>query len=95
MIEMGSGKEVSNALDEIPDVKEAYQIQGIQKRGRYNLIIRIEAETLKELDDVINIRIKDIRKIRSTQSLLILIPLPTSGPLSIREGFVGYPKNKL
>ena len=93
-IETGSEKEVLNALDEIPDVKEAYQIHGIQKRSRYNFIIRVEAETLKELDDLINSRIKDIRKIRSTLSLLILIPLPTSGPLSIREGFVGYQKNR-
>ncbi len=65
-VEMGSGKEVLNVLDEIPDVKKAYQLHGV-----YDFIIYVEAETLQELKDLIN-RIRDIGKIRSTLSLICI-----------------------
>ena len=65
-VEMGYGKEVSNTLDEIPDVKETYQLHGV-----YDFIIYVEAETLQELKDSIN-RIRDIGKIRSTLSLICI-----------------------
>jgi len=65
-VEMGSGKEVSNTLDEIPDVKETYQLHGV-----YDFIIYVEAETLQELKDLIN-RVRDIGKIRSTLSLICI-----------------------
>lgn len=63
-VEIDSGKEVLNALEEIPDVKEGHRLYGV-----YDLIIRVEAETMQELKDSIN-RIRDIGKIRSTLSLL-------------------------
>ncbi len=66
MIEMGSGKVVLNALDEMPDVKEAYQLYAV-----YDFIIRVEAETMQELKDLIN-RIRGIGKIRSTLSLICI-----------------------
>ena len=65
-VEIESGKEVLNLLEEMPDVKEAYQIYGV-----YDLIIRVEAETRQELRDLIN-RIKVIGKIRSTLSMICL-----------------------
>ena len=65
-VEMGSGKEVLNTLDEIPNVKEAYQLHGV-----YDFIIYVEAETLQELKDLIS-RIRDIGKIRSTLSLICI-----------------------
>ena len=66
-VEIESGKEVLNALDEIPDVKEVHQLYGV-----YDFIIYIEAETLQELKDLINDRIRGIRKIRSTLSLICI-----------------------
>ena len=66
-VEVGSEREVLNALDEIPDVKEAYQIHGL-----YDLIICVEAETLQEFKDVIYKRIKNIDKIRSTLTMICI-----------------------
>ena len=63
-VEMGSGKEVLNALDEIPDVKEAHKLYGV-----YDFIIHIEAETPQELKDLID-RIRHIREIRSAMPLI-------------------------
>ncbi|GAH27322.1 unnamed protein product [marine sediment metagenome] len=66
-VEVGSEREVLNALDEIPDIKESYQIHGI-----YDIIIRVEAETLQEFKDVVYKRIKNIDKIRSTLTMICL-----------------------
>ena len=65
-VEIGSEKEVLNALDEIPGVKEAHQLYGV-----YDFIIRIEVETPQEFKDLIN-RIRGIGKIRSTLSLICI-----------------------
>ncbi len=65
-VEIDSEKEVLNALDGIPGVKEAHQIYGV-----YDFIIRVEAETMQELKDSIN-GIRGIGKIRSTLSLLCI-----------------------
>ena len=65
-VEIESGKEVLNALDEITDVKEVHQRHGV-----YDFIIYIEAETLQELKDLIN-RIRDIGKIRSTLTMICI-----------------------
>lgn len=67
MTEKRFGKEVLNALDEIPDVKKTYQLHGV-----YDFIIYVEAETLQELKDLIANRIRTIRKIRSTISLVCI-----------------------
>ena len=64
-VELESGKEVLEFLKEIPEVKEVYQIYFV-----YDLIIRVEAETMQELKDVIEERIKGIRKIRTTLTLI-------------------------
>ena len=63
-VELGSEREVLNALEEIPEVKEAYQIYAV-----YDLIIHIEADTSKKLKGLMN-RIRDIEKIRSTMTLI-------------------------
>jgi DNA-binding Lrp family transcriptional regulator len=65
-VDIGAGKEVLTLLEEMPDVKEVYQIYGL-----YDFIIQVEAETRQELKDLIN-RIKGIGKIRSTMSMICL-----------------------
>lgn len=63
-VEIDSEREVLNALEDIPEVKEAHQIYAV-----YDLIIHIEADTSKKLKGLIN-RIRDIEKIRSTMALI-------------------------
>jgi DNA-binding Lrp family transcriptional regulator len=62
--EVGSGREVRDSLKEIPEVKEVYEIYGV-----YDLIICVEAETLKELKGLLN-RIRAVGKIRATMPLV-------------------------
>ena len=65
-VEMGSESEVRDYLKEIPNVKEVYKIYGV-----YDLIIYVEAETLKKLKGLMN-RIRDIGKIRATLPLVCI-----------------------
>jgi len=85
VVEMWSEKEVLNALDEIPDVKEAYQIHGMQSHGVYDLIIRVEAETIQELKDLINKRIRNIKKIGS----MLLLTCIKEGDIQVGIGKKG------
>jgi len=64
--EIDSEREVLDSLKDIPEVKEAYQIYAV-----YDLIICVEAETLKKLKGLMN-RIRDIGKIRSTLALICI-----------------------
>lgn len=61
--------EILNTLEEIPEVVEAHQIYGI-----YDIIIRIEAETIRELKDVLLQRIRRLDKVRSTLTMICLHP---------------------
>jgi len=63
-VEIESEREMLKSLKEIPEVKEAYQIYAV-----YDLIIHIEAKTMKNLKALIN-RIRDIEKVRSTLTLI-------------------------
>ncbi len=63
---MGSESEVRNSLKEIPNVKEVHEIYGV-----YDLIIYVEAETLKKLKGLLN-RIRDVGKIRATLPLVCI-----------------------
>jgi len=66
-IEIDSKREVLDSLKEIPEVKEAYPLYGV-----YDLIVLVEAETLEEIKDMINNRIRIIGKIRSTLSMICI-----------------------
>ena len=65
-VEIDARREVLESLKEIPEVKEAHRLYGV-----YDFIIRVEAETVQDLKDLIN-RIRGIEKIRSTMPLICL-----------------------
>jgi len=71
-VELGSERDVLNALEEIPEVKEAHQIHGMQSHCVYDLIIRVEAETPQEIKDLVEKRTRGIGKIRSILSLICI-----------------------
>ena len=64
-VEMDAGRDVLESLKEMPEVKEAYQLYGV-----YDFIIRVEAETMQELKDLIDNRIGGIGKIRSALTMI-------------------------
>lgn len=61
---MGSNSQVLNEVKVIPEIKEIYTILGV-----YDFILRVQANSLKELKDVVS----HIRRNRGVRSLLSLI----------------------
>ena len=63
--EMGAENEVLNTLKKISDVKEAYVVYGV-----YDIVAKVEAETMDRLRDVITWNIRRLDKVRSTLTMM-------------------------
>lgn len=61
----GKERETLEKLKEIPEVKEAYVVY-----GEYDLLLKVEAETLKALDDVIMGKIRRLPEVQLTSTLI-------------------------
>ena len=64
-IEIDSNERIIQALKTIPEVKEAYQLYGV-----YDIIARVESDTMLNLKDAIN-RIRQLEKVRSTLTMIV------------------------
>lgn len=65
--ELGAETEVLNGLKMIDEVKETHLIYGV-----YDIIARIEADTMEELRKVIGWKIRRLTKVRSTITMVCL-----------------------
>ena len=65
--DMGSETEVSKALEEIGEVKEIYGVYGV-----YDLVVRVEAESMQQLKDVISSKIRRLKSVRSTLTMIVV-----------------------
>lgn len=63
--EMGSETEVLNVLHKIGNIKEAYVVYGI-----YDIIARVEADTMDQIKDIITWKIRQLNKVRSTLTMM-------------------------
>jgi len=65
--EIGSGRELLKELRKIENIKEAYGIFGI-----YDIIVKIEAETMEKLKEIVAWKIRRLNNIRSTLTLMVM-----------------------
>ena len=65
--ETGYEAEVMKELKKIPGIQTAYQLYGV-----YDIIIKIEAENLTELKEIVSLRIRKLEKIRTSLTLICL-----------------------
>ena len=63
---LGSEEEVVKELKKLPNVKEVYVVYGV-----YDLIVKVEAESLDKLKEYIFSRIRQMDKIRSTLTMIV------------------------
>lgn len=63
--EMGSENEVLKALNKLNDVKEAYVVYGV-----YDIIIKVESDTMEKLKSMITWNIRRLNKVRSTLTMM-------------------------
>jgi DNA-binding Lrp family transcriptional regulator len=65
--ELGATEDVLNRLHRIPNVKDAYMVYGV-----YDIIARIEAESMAQLQSTISTQIRVIDNIRSTLTTIVM-----------------------
>jgi DNA-binding Lrp family transcriptional regulator len=65
--EIGSESELVEELKKMPYVKEAYLVYGV-----YDIIARIEAETMDKLKEIVTWKIRKLNKVRSTLTMIVM-----------------------
>lgn len=65
--DVGSENEVLDALKAIQEVMEAHMVYGV-----YDIIARVETETMEEIKNVVSWQIRRLDKVRSTITTLCL-----------------------
>ena len=63
--EVGDEGGVLEEVRGIPEVKEAYLIHGV-----YDIIVRVEADTIQGINDVVLSKIRSINKVRSILTMV-------------------------
>ncbi|MCD6301569.1 MAG: Lrp/AsnC ligand binding domain-containing protein [Staphylothermus sp.] len=65
--DIGAESRVMEELMKIPEIKEAYIVYGI-----YDIIVKIEADSLEKIREVITNRIRKLPDIRTTSTMVIV-----------------------
>lgn len=65
--EIGTMEDVLKAVKEFEDVKEAHTVYGV-----YDLIVKVEAETMEKLKNVITGKLRRISNVRSTLTMIVI-----------------------
>lgn len=66
-VESGADTEVLQAIKKISNVKEAYQVYGV-----YDIVAKVEADSMDKLKDIVTNRIRRLDKVRSTLTTIVM-----------------------
>lgn len=66
-VESGSEDAVLKQLKSLNNVEEAYVSYGV-----YDLVVRIKADTMEQLKDAVTHKIRTIKQVRSTLTLIMM-----------------------
>lgn len=64
--ELGKEEELLKELRSIPNVKEAHFIYGV-----YDVIVKVEAESMEKLKDLVTFKIRRLSDVRSTLTMTV------------------------
>jgi DNA-binding Lrp family transcriptional regulator len=65
--ELGQESDVEKALEAFPEVKETNHVYGV-----YDLVVKVESESMEVLKEVLHNRIRPIEDIKSTMTLIVI-----------------------
>lgn len=65
--EIGSENDVLKDLKAIEEIKEAHMVYGV-----YDIIARVQTETMQQLKDTISWKIRRLDKVRSTLTMIVV-----------------------
>ena len=66
-VEIGSEREVLEALKKMEGVEEAYVVYGV-----HDIIAKVKAETMDKLREIIAYKIRRLDKVMSTQTMMAI-----------------------
>ncbi|RWX73376.1 MAG: Lrp/AsnC family transcriptional regulator [Candidatus Methanosuratincola verstraetei] len=66
-VEAGTDREVLENIKKIPEVKTAYMVYGV-----YDIIVMIESDTLEKLREMVTKKIRQLDKVRSTMTMIVM-----------------------
>ena len=64
---MGSESEVTKELQKFKEVKEVFGVYGV-----YDMIVRLEAETMDELKEAISNKVRRLKNVRATLTMIVV-----------------------
>ena len=64
--EIGAETEVRESLKDVEGVREAYAVYGV-----YDIIAKIEAETMDKLKELVTWHVRRLDKVRSTLTMIV------------------------
>lgn len=65
--DLGKGSGVRAALLEVPEVTEVHEVY-----GTYDIIARVQTETMEKLKDTLSTKIRGLSHVRSTLTLIVV-----------------------
>ena len=65
--EVGSEDEVLKQLRKLPNVKESYVVYGV-----YDIVAKVQAESMDKLKEVVTWKIRRLDKVRSTLTMIVV-----------------------
>ncbi len=65
--DMGAENDVLKELKNIPGIKEVYLVYGV-----YDIIAKVEAESMEQVKEIITWKIRRLEKVRSTLSMIVM-----------------------
>ncbi|MEM3436987.1 MAG: Lrp/AsnC ligand binding domain-containing protein [Nitrososphaerales archaeon] len=66
-VELGAEEELVKELKKIENVKEVYVVYGV-----YDIIAKIEADTMEKLKETVTWKIRRLDKVRSTLTMIVV-----------------------
>jgi DNA-binding Lrp family transcriptional regulator len=67
LINAEMGSDLTKELKEIREVKEFYGVYGV-----YDYVVRLEAENMEQLKDAITNKIRRMKNVRSTLTMMVI-----------------------
>ena len=65
--ELGAEQDLVRELKTIENIKQVYFVYGV-----YDIVVKVEAETMEELKNTITRKIRRLEKVKSTLTMLVM-----------------------
>ena len=61
------GTDIVDDLKAIPEVKQVYGVYGV-----YDYVVRLEADTMEQLKDIVTNQIRRLKNVKSTLTMIVI-----------------------